>query len=414
MYNKPSISDYYRKLAEDIRGEILRESEEQIIGSNIEELSKYYFDKYALLVIEIDETQEANWSQENYVKTIPAHQREEGYREEGDKDWLCERVTVEIPIKPNEKMSIISQLESSTFSFSFTGDEFDWGQNRVSFVVETKGYVFNYDENKIVQEVNSGIDRVKQIIGWKNNDINKENQSLLSHIKKLIEDKKREIEVNKQKISLLTKKINIPLKKKESLLGQRVNIEQRPIVKRIKPSPQLPEEYVLDEDKVNDIIEIIDNQADAFEKTPATFKNLGEEDLRNLICANLNSIFAGNATAETFSKKGKTDIYLNIKKGNILIFECKFWAGKQSYLAAINQLRGYLTWRQNYGVMINFVKIKNFTQVLNQIQSIVEESDSYARGFNKIRDTRFVSYHNLEDEDKQVKIIHLFYNLYFD
>lgn len=412
MFNRASISDYYRKIAEDVRSDILKESEGQIIGSDIDELSKYYFDKYSLLPIEIDETQGANWSQENYVKTIPAHQREEFYRQEGDKDWPCERVSVEIHIKHNDKMNIISQLRSSTFSMSYTGDEFNWGQDRVSFVVETKGYGFNFDEDKIAQEVNNGIKRVKEMIGWKNNDINKENQSLLDHIKKLIEDRKREVEANKQKLSTLTQKINIPLKKKDTLADQKINIEHKPIVRRIKPSPQLPEEYVLDESKVNDIIEIVDNQADTFEKTPATFKNLGEEDLRNLICANLNGIFAGAATGETFSKKGKTDIYLNIKKGNILIFECKFWGGKQLYLKTIDQLRGYLTWRQNYGVIINFVKVKNFTQVLSQIQGIVEDSSSYLNGFKKINDTRFVSYHKLEDDDKQVKIIHLFYNLY--
>ena len=44
----------------------------------------------------------------------------------------------------------------------------------------------------------------------------------------------------------------------------------------------------------------------------------------------LNAIFSGKATGETFSNKGKTDIYLNIEKGNILVFECKIWGGKSS------------------------------------------------------------------------------------
>lgn len=162
MFSRALISNYYRKIAEDVRSDILRESEEQIVGSDTDELSKYYFDKYSLLPIEIDETQEANWSQENYVKTIPAHQREEFYRQKGDKDWPCERVLVEIPIKHNDKMDIISRLRSSTFLISYTGDEFNWGQDRVSFVVETKGYGFNFDEDKIAQEVNSGIKRVKK------------------------------------------------------------------------------------------------------------------------------------------------------------------------------------------------------------------------------------------------------------
>ncbi len=413
MFNNPSISDYYRRLTEDVRSEILREPEEQIIGSDINDLALYYFDKYSLSPIEIDENKEASWSQENYVKTIPANQREEFYRQDGDKDWPCERVLVEIPIKLNEKMNIISQYRSSTMSLSYSSNDFNWGQSYISFKIETKGYDLNYDEDKIAQEVNSGIKRVKEMIDWKNKDINSENEKFLSQIKDLIKNRKEEIENNKQKLSTLTSKINIPLKMRNVPASNNVVIDKKPIVKRIKPTPELPEEYILDEEKVKDIIEVIDNQADSFEKTPSTFKDLGEEDIRNLICANLNSIFKGSATAETFSKKGKTDIYLNISKGNILIFECKFWGGKKLYHSTINQLRGYLTWRQNYGVIINFVKVKNFTQALNQVEEIIKESDSYLSGYKKINDTQFVSYHKVDDDDKQVKIMHLFYNLYF-
>lgn len=41
---------------------------------------------------------------------------------------------------------------------------------------------------------------------------------------------------------------------------------------------------------------------------------MGEEALRDVLLVSLNSIFEGKATGETFSKRGKTDIYLNINK----------------------------------------------------------------------------------------------------
>lgn len=399
-------------MADEVRSEILRETEEQIIGSDLDNLALYYFDKYSLSPVEIDEEREANWSQNTYVKNIPAREREDIYQQMGDVDWECESVRVEIPIKPNDHIDLISSLRTNTFSLSYNPSEFNWNRDSVSFTIETKGYGFNYDEDKIAQEVNNGIDRVKESIKWKTDDISKENDKLLGQIKTFIQERKNNIETSKQKISSLTSRISIPLKMKPTASVQKVNINHKPIVKRVKPAPKLPEEYVLDESKVNDIIEIVDNQAKTFEKTPASFKPLGEEDLRNLICANLNSIFVGSATAETFSKKGKTDIYLNINKGNILIFECKFWGGKELYLSTIDQLRGYLTWRENYGIVITFVRNKNFTSVLKQIEGITKSSDSYVDGFKKVNDTCFHSRHKLEDDEKYFKLVHLFYNLY--
>ena len=411
MLNKPSISDYYRKLLEEARSEILRESEEQILGSDTEDLTKYYLEKYSLSPIVLDEKAGASWEHENYVKTIPAHQRERFHSNGGDIDWQCERIKVEMPVEFNKDIDILSKLMSSTYSFSFSEDEFLWSPEKISFVIKTKGYGFNYDEDRIAKEINSGIGKIKQFLEWKNADIAKENNNMLNQIRGLIEGRKNDIKKNKQTLISLTQKINIPLRKKENPSLQRIHIDQKPIVNRIKPSPKLPEEYVLDEDKVFDIITVLDGQAKTFEKTPNTIAKLDEESLRDLLLANLNSIFDGKATGETFSKNGKTDIYLNIDKGKILIFECKIWGGKQLYLRTINQLRGYLTWRQNYGVLINFVKLKNFTRTLAEIESIVKESPSYRNDFRKINETHFVSKHVLEDEEKEVIIHHLFYNL---
>jgi len=140
---------------------------------------------------------------------------------------------------------------------------------------------------------------------------------------------------------------------------------------------------------------------------------LGEEDLRNILLVSLNSLFAGKATGETFLNKGKTDIYLNIDKGNILVCECKIWDGKSLYHKTIDQLLNNLTWRNNFGIMITFVKVKNFSNILGQIKEIITQHPSYKTGIQQISDTHFLSHHKLtQDEFKNVEINHLFYNLY--
>lgn len=412
MHRRASISDHYRDALDKIRSVVLRESEAQIIGSDTSELAEYYFQQYALNPIEKDDSRETHWEHNAYVKTIPAHQRESSYRNEGNLDLPCERVLVEIPIKPNKDIQILSQLQSSTFTYSYSEKEFNWGQNSISFVVETKGYGFSLDEDRIAGEINNKIGEVNTFLQWKNDDINKENVNLLNNTKGLIEARKQDIQKSKEKMQSLTQKINIPLKKNIPQGAQRIALDPKPVVNRIKPNPHLPEEYVLDENKVNDILEVLDNQAKSFERTPKALVSLGEEELRDLLLANLNSIFEGKATGETFSKKGKTDIYLNINKGNILVFECKQWGGKKILHETIDQLRGYLTWRHNYGVIIIFAKIKTFSKIFTEISSIIQESQSFRSSYRKINETHYSAIHALEDEGKEVKIHYLFYNLF--
>jgi hypothetical protein len=166
---------------------------------------------------------------------------------------------------------------------------------------------------------------------------------------------------------------------------------------------------------VLDILEIVDNQGIQFEKTPVSYKPLGENALRDIILTTLNSIFAGSATGETFSYRGKTDIYLRIDKGNILIFECKFWGGQKLYQETIDQLLRYLTWRQNFGVIISFVRQKDFSKILSSTPTVVQSHPSYRNNIEQLENHHSYSVHALpNDTEKTVEIHHLFYNLYSD
>lgn len=409
----PSISDYYRqRIIPDVKGEILRETDEQILGTDVDELKKYYYEKYAWSPIEEDPDNEASYDVQEYLKTIPAHERGRGYSGMGDlRDFQCQRVVIEIPILSNKDIREISGLIGNTYSISYSDSDFRWDDTRISCIIETKGYGFTYDESKIAGEVERALGRMRETIRYKNESISAENAGLLKIISQMISERKQKIGEKESKLSELTKKISIPLKRKSVIGAKPVRLVQKPLVQRIKPKPTLPEEYVLDEDGVGDIIQFLDGQAKNFENTPKAIKGLGEEDLRDLLLANLNSIFQGDATGETFSKNGKTDIYLKIKKGNILICECKIWSGKELYGKTIDQLRGYLTWRHNYGIIITFVRLKGFTKVLDESETAIKKHVSFIGSFKRLESSHFVSNHTVDDNEKEVCIHHLFYHL---
>ena len=412
MTNRAYISDYYREQQEMIESIILRESDETILYSATEELVAYYCSHHSFAPIEFDPERQPSFEHTKAVRIVPAHRREAFYQNEGDLKFEYESIIITFPIIPNENTSNILSLTSSTHSLS--GEpQVSIGRDSLQVSIDIKGYGFKYDDDQVAKEVNGVVERVKQWIGWKNNDIIKENAALKAHITNFITQRKAKLNEDSQRIASLVQKINIPLTQKQNPAATRIKLDPKPLVKKVKPNPSLPEEYVLDRSKVLDVISIIDNQGRQFEKTPKTYKDFGEEDLRNVILVSLNSLFEGKATGETFSHKGKTDIYLNIDKGNILICECKIWGGPALYNKTIDQLLGYLTWRHNFGIMITFVKQKNFSKVLSETPAIMQQHVSYRPGFHQNATHHFSSPHVLpHDESRNVEVHHLFYNLY--
>jgi hypothetical protein len=411
--DQKSISDYYRVLQQEIQERILGEKDATILHSSTDELVDYYTSSEALLTqIEFDPQRQPEMEHKKEMRRVPAEQRQEVYSYQGDLNFEYESIVVTVPILPTPRIQEILRMKASTFSLS--------GQPGVTvtdgglvFQLDIKGYGFELTDDHTAAEVNAKLTMVKQWLEWKNADIRKENLAITRNVRTFIEERKKKLNADQGRIASLVQKINIPLKQKTNEAAMRIKIDPRPIVKKVKPNPKLPEEYVLDRPKVLDIVSVIDSQGRQFEKTPKTYANFEEEGLRDVLLVNLNSLFEGKATGETFSNKGKTDIYLNIDKGNVLTFECKIWGGSALYTKTIDQLLGYLTWRQNFGIMVTFVRQKNFSKVISDAPDAITQHSSYRSGFKQVSPTHFISLHVLpNDEGKQVEIHHLFYNLY--
>jgi len=246
--NRISISDYYRQSLEKIKSDILRENEATIIGTKTEELADYYFDKYYFQLIIIDDSKEITWDPKKYIKIIYAHERESFYQFEKNLDFECEKIDVEIPIIENEKIRDIVELQSSTFSSSYSKKDFFFSKNKITFSLETKGYGFSLSEEQIPQNLESQINRVKELISWKNKDIENENNKLKSNIFSFISDRANKLNQDKEKLSSLKKKINISLKKKENPTARKIELSQKPIIKKVKPTATQIVEYSLDQE----------------------------------------------------------------------------------------------------------------------------------------------------------------------
>jgi hypothetical protein len=115
---------------------------------------------------------------------------------------------------------------------------------------------------------------------------------------------------------------------------------------------------VLDEAIYQDVLQAVRAWVNSLERTPGTGAKLEEEELRDLLLGNLNSYWEGAAGGELFNGSGKTDILIRYQDRNVFIAECKVWDGAKVVAAALDQLLGYLVWRDSKAALIVFIRTK--------------------------------------------------------
>lgn len=407
-----TFEQYYSDLFDTLKLQIASELDDYIIGNPTEDLVKYYLGNL-FSPIEFDPDEEESIEHKKFIKTIYANQRERAFQYDGDLKIEGEKIIVKLPLLPNKDINKILSLRNSSFSMN-ADPHFTINGNYVIIELEIKGYGINISNEQITKIIHDERTEITHLFTRKNAELSAENSKLESNLTRFIDERKSKLDSDKQRISDLVNLIKIPLARKDSDIVKKIYLEKKPFVKKIKPKTP-DEDYQLDREKVMDIIKLINNQCLQFEKTPKTYNKFDEPNLRDIILANLNSIFEGQATGETFNNHGKTDIYLNIDKGNILVSECKFYGGPKLYHETIDQLLGYLTWRQNFGIMINFCRQKNFSKIIEEAKSIITTHGSYESSFLSVDASHFISKNTLPGDDyKYVEIHHLYYNLYYE
>lgn len=148
-------------------------------------------------------------------------------------------------------------------------------------------------------------------------------------------------------------------------------------------------EWMLEISDYEEILGIFAAMSKSMERMPAAFAGLEEEEIRAFFLAYLNARYQGTATGETFNASGKTDIIVQVEGQNVFVAECKIWKGAAAFAEALDQLLGYLTWRDTKTAIVIFNRNKNLTTVLKQIPGLVGAHPAYAGGAGQQEETRF-------------------------
>jgi hypothetical protein len=195
-------------------------------------------------------------------------------------------------------------------------------------------------------------------------DVDAFNRSLPATAKSVVEGRKKQLLTQLNTMAAL----GVPVRQQDNVPATfAVPIEpSKPIVKPSAASQAFAPEPTLDLQTYDGILKLIHDWGVEMERHPSVYAGKDEEALRDQFLMMLSPHFH-STTGETFNKAGKTDILIRHEGKNAFVAECKFWRGIKGFHSTIDQLLGYLTWRDSKAAVICFVDNKELDPVLEQI-----------------------------------------------
>ena len=266
------------------------------------------------------------------------------------------------------------------------------------------------DSNEIKREFDQGLKGVRDNLNSLRESVTQHETTLPVFVKEKIEKRKKRLLESRGTVEAL----GIPVKRRDGAPEPaKVPMQRKKVVVAPKVPPgEFKPEYHIEEAVYQDILGLMGNMTQVMEYSPGAFLKMKEEDLRFQFLVQLNAQFQGQATGETFNYDGKTDILIRTEGRNVFIAECKFWTGEKAFLETIDQLLGYLSWRDTKSALVIFNRNVNFTEVLQAIVAAVPKHPHFKRDEGKRGDSTFrYVFGHPEDTNRELTVTVMAFNV---
>jgi NTP pyrophosphatase (non-canonical NTP hydrolase) len=268
------------------------------------------------------------------------------------------------------------------------------------------------DKKNIKRELDEVLNDIKFYINNQKGQIDEFNKNIRTKVERLVSIRRK----NLKKQNDIAEFLNIPLKRKEGVPSVKPIEVTRNLVRPLPPPPAsgYKDEPGIHQEEYEHILSVIRHVGRTFETTPSTYAVHVEEELRDIILAHLNGHYKGNATGETFRKKGKTDIRIEDEKRAAFVAECKIWKGEKTVLEAIDQLMGYLTWRDCKSALIIFNKHNlKFSEILQKIPNLLLGHQLFKKDWGAVGDGEWSYIFRSEEDEARLIYLRVFlFNVY--
>lgn len=403
IFSEQSLSSYLEARLKRLEEEVQAEDDNYILNVNEVEYVEHLTAKYLIVNLELDFD---SISVSTDRKEIAAEHFPGGgftWNVESGKKYPKDIIRYHIPFSGDQELL---SCRPSTYLLSEVSVSAN-GQEIYFDIVD-----FDGNAESIKQRAASNQAHIQQQWERVKNEVASFNKGLRSRASRAFQTRKEKL----LKRNDLMASLGVPIKKRENLpqtfavptpATRKKITATKPIVteRGYRPEP------TLEDSTYREILRHLHDWGKQLERMPSTYSGKSEEDLRDMFLAFIEPYFEGTATGETFNKSGKTDILLRFEGKNVFVAECKRWRGQQSYLDAISQLLGYLTWRDSKAAVMMFIKNKDISSVLQTIGQATSQHPNYL-GLVSKQEESWLNYrfHLSDDPNREVKLAVLLFH----
>lgn len=413
LFSKGSILDVLESHKQKALDEIRNLSANQVMEASDERLVEHFVEKFDIAPLVLYTDRAERQVQETTVETRDSFTYD--IPREGSLQLPGVRLSSRIPYSGDPGLW---DLTPSTYSLTAIRGELSRpGSDGIGYVTISVSHPQNQaDAGRMDAAIATQLANIQDMVSNQKTNIDQ----YRAEIRRRFADAVRERRSRAEQMFGLAQKLNLPLNQKgDTRVIEPIRVEKRLIVQLPPPSSEQykPQPGITDE-SYELILSAIRSQGRTFERTPGTFAKFDEEELRDVILANLNTHFVDRATGETFCKKGKTDIHITENDRSAFIGECKVWAGEKELQRGLHQLVSYLTWRHCKVALIVFNKDRaKFSELLEKAPQSLKRLDKLfiqVLTSNPHQGEWRMLFRSPEDDGHEIAV-HLFlFNLYSD
>lgn len=392
LFSQNDAHAHLQQHRQQMQSEIATMNGDYLLNANVDDLAEYFAHRYALEVPEL-QSKEMRVDYRDAQRDMSGDPSQAAYVFDGPAIVTGTEILIEVPFTGDRQLFRIrphaygsephAELGSSTLTFTF------WGHNMQA--------------DQARREIDEWLSNVNRHLQWLRESFGPFNERCAYEARQLIERRREKLLADKNLVNAL----KIPLKRQSpnvTYTAPEVKRKLTPKMPAATPGPYMPEP-ILEEAEYQHILGIISNMAHVMERSPSAFHHVDEEALRTIFLVSLNSHYEGQATGETFNSQGKTDILIRSGDRNIFIAECKFWGGAAKMTETIDQLLGYLSWRDSKSSILLFNRNRNFSKVLATVPGVVRAHPNFQKDEDAQGETRFR--YAFRHKDDPAKIIHV-------
>ena len=372
LFWKSDWSSVEKSIKQKMSKDIAAQDGNQLLNTSTDDLAAYYEKKYKIDVPIIDHDNVSVGQREAQIDV-----RNDHIRYPFASYVTGTAIDVEVPFQGDENAF---HVQPTTHTTSFPRAEVSSGVLRFTL----QG--INMKEEQVQAEIKNRLEKIETYLSLLNSDVSSFNNTLIEQVKNQIETRKKKLLSDRNLVAGLGFKIRPKGGDAATYLSPNVRRKIAPKIPAASADSYKPEP-VLETSEYEHILSVLENMASVMEQSPKAFNQMGEEALRTHFLVQLNGQYEGNATGETFNFEGKTDILIKAHGKNIFIGECKFWSGEKAFIEAIDQLLGYVSWRDTKTAVLVFNRNKNFSEVLDTIAICTTKHPNCKKLIKQMSDT---------------------------